>query len=132
MAMSARSIGRPSTAWARPRALRPAPSLEGGEALDLGALLGFLGALLPLVGALRLARLTRYRQPLLQLFLDLVGVLRLRLQSERLVPLEAGLAFAPHAPIGIAQVIVENGILGSQLHRALQMLHGFLVVAHAV
>src|SRR5581483_3247911 len=111
------------------RAATVAPALlEERERLRLGALFRADGALLRLARALALARLGRCRQPLGQLLLDLLGVLGLRLEGECLLPLEARLALAPHAPIGIAQVVVQHGVLGAQLHGALQVLHRLAVV----
>src|SRR5262245_16983862 len=89
--------------------------LQGGRRLGLGALLGLLHPLLSVGGALDLAYLRRPRQTLLQLLLDLLGVLGLGLQGEGLIPLEARLPLPAHTPVGVAQMIVEHRVLRPQL-----------------
>src|SRR5262245_42338304 len=64
--------------------------------VDLSAL---LQSLQPLRLPATLAEPCRCRrQPFFEFALDLVQVLRLRLQRQRLIPLEAGFAFAADAP----------------------------------
>src|SRR5262245_61232947 len=84
------------------------------------------GALLEAIARNFLAALLRFclsygRQPLLQLLPHLLGIRRLGLQRQRLLPLEARLALAPYAPVRIAQVIVERGVLGPQLDGLLEV-----------
>ena len=49
-----------------------------------------------------------------------------------MLPLEAGLQLAAHAPVGIAQVLSDDGIGGQQFHRALDVDDGLLEIAQLV
>src|SRR4029078_8159585 len=51
-------------------------------------------------------------------------LLILRLERQRLLPLIFRLEFASDTPIGIAQMIVDDGIVGVELARALEVLNG--------
>src|SRR5262245_65683009 len=128
--------GRANRLAARSSSRGGAPALvaERGEGRlrDDAAFLALFRALEHFLGALGLPRLCRSGQALLQLLLDLLGVLGLRLQGQRLIPLETGLALPAHPPVGVAEMVVEDRILGAQLHGALQMLCRLLEVAEAV
>src|SRR4029078_1684539 len=56
--------------------------------------------------------------------LETDDLLILRLERQRLLPLILRLEFASDTPIGIAQMIVDDGIVGLELDRALEVLNG--------
>src|SRR5688572_21293891 len=99
--------------------------------LGLGPLPRRLGAG-RLLSALHSARLRSRGKTLRELALDLLDVLGLGLERQRLLPLVARLLEPLHAPQRIAEVIVEDRILRLQLHRALEILHRLAVVAEPV
>ena len=55
-----------------------------------------------------------------------------RLEREALLPLIFRLELPPDAPIGIAQMVVDDRIVGPELDGALEMLHRGFDVAEAV
>src|ERR1700757_2112118 len=78
----------------------------------------FLGVLFLLVGRSR-RRGGIVRQAVLDLGLDLRQVFRLRLQIAGMRPLEFRFQRAADTPIGIAEMVVDGGILGFEIDRAL-------------
>src|SRR3954462_16002428 len=74
----------------------------------------------------------RLVEPLLELAHDLRQVLRLGARVLRVLPLEARLKMAPYLPIGVAEMVIDDGIAGVQLERLLELAHGGGVVAEAV
>src|SRR5690606_36672273 len=75
-----------------------------------------------------LPRLDEWRQTILELAGDHCGVLGLGLESQILLPLEPGFAFATDVPEAVAEVIIQGGILGPELDSALEPLHRFLEI----
>src|SRR5690606_5127461 len=61
-------------------------------------------------------------------FLDMATLIHCR----RNIPLETRLELATCRPVGIAQMIVEFGVVGPQQHGALQGLHGLIDAAELV
>ena len=83
-------------------------------------------------GLFKLGLAVAVLQPVGQLFLDLLAVLRLRVKAQGVRPLEARLALAPDAPIGITQMIIEDGIFRAQFDGLFQLLDRVVVFAELV
>ena len=49
-----------------------------------------------------------------------------------MVPLELRVELAPDPPIGVAEMVVDDGIAGLELDGALQQLHRLVVMAELV
>src|SRR5258707_15476331 len=71
-------------------------------------------------------------QAVLDLGLDLRQLFRLRLEVAGMGPLELGFQRAADAPIGVAEMVVDGGILGLEVDRALEILHRVLEIADAI
>src|SRR5262249_46863718 len=71
-------------------------------------------------------------KPRFQLGFDLSEILGLGLEVARMRPLEARLQHASDPPIGIAEMIVDGGILGLELDRTLELLDRLVHVAEPV
>jgi hypothetical protein len=78
-------------------------------------------------------RRTRHRrdvgEAVLQLCLDLLEVVGLRLEIAGVRPPELGLERAANAPVGVAEMVVDGRIDWLELDRALELLDRLVVVA---
>ena len=72
---------------------------------------------------------SRGRQALFDLLLDLRHRIGLRLQPERAFPLEAGLGAAADAPVDVAEMVVDRRILRPELDRLLHVTQRLLEIA---
>src|SRR5438874_6573110 len=72
------------------------------------------------------------RQPILELGLDFRQLFGLGLEVARMGPLEFRLQRTAGAPIGVAEMVVNGGILWLEIDGALEIFHRILVVADAV
>src|SRR5690606_33366289 len=85
-----------------------------------------------ILNCLRSISLPPYWQPLGKLLLDLNQIIRLRVQTRRLIPLETRFAVPANLPVGIAQMIVEHGILRPQFNGLFEERDGSRVVSKLV
>src|SRR5580698_11527829 len=77
---------------------------------------------------LRRGRLSLLRKAGVDLLQDRRQILSLGPHVARMIPLEMRVELAAHAPIGVAEVVVDDGIGGFQFDRLFELARRFLVM----